>query len=299
MCFYISVMGQRLRIVYVFIARAQSGRIGLKSISGNAAGSISLDIVSSDIINDSAAFDDLPFIANRYLPSFIMFIGRAGSGKTASMTMLLKLLGKSYQANGVAKKTFSNYWIDTADYVDTSLAVKLTKEDLGYQLHDGTVALDEVHRIGDRRRSMNGLNVGLAQVETQTRKLNIDLLFTTNSPGYLDWRILDKIDYFIEPYIVDSDNILWFIHDWKGAYTGYPRQDWPPKKSDYDFVNLFSNIGWVWDSYHDTEYIYSAYDNSSDSVARNELVRLGVDVEGDPLMEYNSRVHILRGKKGK
>lgn len=117
----------------------------------------------------------------------IGFVGPRGHGKTLGMTE--RLIAKKRSRRTV----LTNYGPNCADGV---LDAQLLSE-MGEDLQDCAMGIDEIHILLDSRRSGSKRNLLLSYFILQTRKRNVSLYYTVHAIGNIDKRLRGATDYFI------------------------------------------------------------------------------------------------------
>lgn len=111
--------------------------------------------------------------------------GAMGSGKTI---LMVRYLLKDF-ANG--HKVFSNFGLIKIDYEPLNVLELMEKQDL----QDVSVGIDEITVFLDCRKSSSKMNRYISYFILQTRKRNVNLYFTTQSFSYIDYRLLDHMEF--------------------------------------------------------------------------------------------------------
>lgn len=110
------------------------------------------------------------------------FVGTLGAGKTLFMSYLAH---KVHQSRGGG--LYANYALHGAERVNTW-------DDL-FSLSDGLICLDELQVIADSRAFSKKENLQFSQWLLQTRKIGLDLFFTTQNLNQVDLRVRNVLDY--------------------------------------------------------------------------------------------------------
>ena len=177
----------------------------------------------------------------RLEPIIAMLIGRRGRGKTLGMTYLGAFQKARYKHLGLPNLIGSNYWNEFADILNPELVPWFNTEGLfDPRARRMYATVDEAGSQFANRRSLSQVNVDFMQVLTQIRKLETEMVFTTQFPQWIDMGVLYQIDLFIGMDMdmdanggVDLNMAVW---DWWGQWTGRnQRKIWPPQDSDIDW----------------------------------------------------------------
>lgn len=192
-------------------------------------------------------------------PMIVLFFGRRGDGKTLCMTTTLQIMLQSYIKNGRrfsnrhpnGFKLATNYHVQFADFNDPHIVDMVSSYD--DRMRRMVIGIDEILSYVPSRRSMARSNVDFANFLVQIRKLDIELLSTTQRPQNIDSQMLDQIDLFVAPILFNKqwvpERAQWshkktgkmilrptscrlLVWDWWGTYTGkqYAKR-WPPQVS--------------------------------------------------------------------
>lgn len=135
-------------------------------------------------------------------------IGKPGSGKTLMMTQLC------HKEKIKGRKVVSNYGYkyNDSNFVASDLINNIDIFD------DVVLACDEMHVFMDSREHASKKNKLISVLITQTRKLDVDLLFTTQRLHQVDRRLRDLTDIIIEcksrtvDYDINGEAIKIFIY---------------------------------------------------------------------------------------
>jgi hypothetical protein len=128
----------------------------------------------------------------------IGIFGYKGSGKTLMMILLLyieHLSGKRILVN-MKDLSFPSKVINPKDLIE------LSKKLMGC-----TIGIDELHTIGDSRKSGKTQNINLANFFLQSRHRGVNVIFTDQYQGQTDKRIRENTDIKIvaRNLYIDSD----------------------------------------------------------------------------------------------
>jgi len=216
----------------------------------------------------------------------IGLIGDRGSGKTISGAQIVV---RDYMARG--EPCFSNigisprfsisdesvsYWCGDKYSIDTGGIVQYNAVPLDIykflqfseEYSNGVIFLDEINiALADARRSMSYQNLGSADVGQQLRKLKSALVYTCINEAYVDIRIRDLTDFFINtrdaayvndgiPHKREGHFFHWSIYPMTdkaaaimGTYQKYTgKRDSPPP-----IPHTISGHSW-WDTFNTWEH---------------------------------------------
>jgi len=126
------------------------------------------------------------------------FIGDIGSGKTASMIreVYLKHINKGIKVISNMNLNFPHEYVT---FEDLMLMVENKTH-----LQDCILVLDELHIFMDSRTSMSKRNRVLSYFALQTRKVSVDLYYTTQYLIQVDIRIRNLTSILVECYTSTS-----------------------------------------------------------------------------------------------
>lgn len=183
--------------------------------------------------------EDIPG-ATEFDPTVSLFFGRRGDGKTLCMTFLLAAMKRRYiksrslwsRDNLDGFRLATNYQVQFAELNDPYIVDKVSSYDDG--MRRLYMALDEVLSYMPSRRSMARTNVDFTNFLVQIRKLDTELVSTTQMPQNLDSQLLQQIDCFMQPILF---NKKWL-----------PKRDlWTHKKTGEMIYRATSARILVWD----------------------------------------------------
>lgn len=211
-------------------------------------------------------------------PLIVLYFGRRGDGKTLCMTTTLNIMLRSYIKHGKrfsqrhpdGFKLATNYHVQFADFNDPHIVDMVSSYD--DRMRRMIIGIDEILSYVPSRRSMARSNVDFANFLVQIRKLDIELLSTTQRPQNIDSQMLDQIDLFIMPILFNKrwipererwthkftgkmifrpTSVRLLIWDWWGTFTGKQfSKRWPPQISgeppDYtlDYHGIHELFSW-------------------------------------------------------
>ena len=139
--------------------------------------------------------------------------GSKGSGKTLTATLY------AYEAYKKGRVVVSNIKLSFPHE-------RLNKHEIQSIMKQGNLRncfllLDEVHTITDSRRSMSKKNVDWSYFFTQSRKLGVDIMATTQRVGQVDVRYRLNTDIFVGCRKVQITPFQFVItQEWEFADTG-------------------------------------------------------------------------------
>lgn len=215
---------------------------------------------------------------NELDPLVAMSFGRRGDGKSLWMTCtLLAQLQRFYKygcrpspryPNGF--KIATNYHVLFSDFSNPMLVDMISGYD--ERLKRVTAGIDEVGSYVPSRRSSARVNVDWGNALVQIRKIDMELVSTTQYPQNIDSQMLQQIDLFVMPLLYNyrwvPERELWshkatgrmvykptslhfLVWDWWGNHTGKQWQKrWPPQLSGEppddtkDYHNVHEVFSW-------------------------------------------------------
>ncbi len=165
------------------------------------------------------------------------FIGNRGGGKSlggAYVTLVDNMLqGIPCYSNVRISAKFKVNNINISYEAKELEMVKFLRFDDAYE--DTVFFIDEINvALADARRSMTNQNIGATDVGQQLRKLRASLVYTSIHEMFVESRIRDMTDIFINTEdmaispgglaarIRPGHNFLWTIYDMNGKLTGVP-----------------------------------------------------------------------------
>ena len=216
-----------------------------------------------------------------FRPLCIMLWGRRGEGKTLGMTAIANAMRETYLSHGVryhktlrpwGRRIGSNYHIDFADFNNPMLVDMIV--DFPPWARRMLFCVDEILAFFPNRRSLARPNLNFSTFLQQIRKLETELIFTTQFPQNMDGQILQQIDLFGTPKRINKGRdlkiLLW---DWWGQFTGnFASKKWPPNPAENppDYQLTIYDIERFYGAYPTEEVVAPMWSASrEDMVARS------------------------------
>jgi hypothetical protein len=240
-----------------------------------------IDLVEPWMMNGSMKSD----------PIVIMLIGRRGRGKTQGMTWMGGFQKQAFKELGSKNQIASNYWTSYSHRLDPNLINWLNTDGMFDPAARNLYCLvDEVGSQFANRRSMAQANVDFSQVLTQIRKLNTEMVFTTQFPQWVDMMVLFQVDLFI---MMDGYNrtvegvpntIDMYVFDYWGQWTGdMRRKHWPPQMDDVDWQFTIHEAAFIKDQYRTNQIVPPAWYKKKDQVVKSMWGEEYVEAD-DPML---------------
>jgi hypothetical protein len=127
--------------------------------------------------------------------------GELGTGKTLLASILGYVFSKKYIV-------YANYHLKNTHYFDPSDLKQFLKIFLNTEKNKNYIFIfDEFYRYIDSRRSMNEKNIIYSALLFQTRKKNINMIYTAQDIYSIDVRIRQITNFYLYPMI--DNNILY------------------------------------------------------------------------------------------
>lgn len=207
----------------------------------------------------------------------IMFWARRGQGKSLSTVWLAKLLRPVLTQ--VGWKIKSNIHINFADYCDPLLGEQLNDDH--FIAWESLLCIDEVTELVPSIRATGGMNLGVASLVRQIRKLHSEIVCNTQFPTDVSRALLRQTDIYIlcRSYIPKDSAwnpvhawgafIVWYLFDVWGQWTGnaWASRYWPPPIEVADKRIIIRNLPSVWNDFDTDEQVFAQY-GSAESKAR-------------------------------
>ena len=213
----------------------------------------------------------------RFRSMILMFMGRRGQNKSATMTALAEIQQRRYAALNQGRpperqipfSVAANYRVSFADYVDPNLVRALAQ--YPEWASDLDILLDEIGTVAPSRRSMSTDNVNLSATLTQVRKRRNNISFTTQFPQTIDFQLLMQVDLFTRCYAFNNNrSTRMYIFDHWGQWTGKDyRKPWPPQPGWEDWFIDIHHVDQIWGDYDtDEEQVPVWYKNRDELLER-------------------------------
>lgn len=215
-------------------------------------------------------------------PDFLcsIFHGRRGKGKSTGATAFAKYLKDTNVRLDSNYKVYTNYRVNFANMAHPRLVDALIT--FPEWLKKCIILVDEiaVYFPSLRATSTNALNFSTFLQEI--RKLEVDLIFTTQFPTMIIGNASIQIDLFIEPWLYHPvyeprigrmvyDRLLMNCCDWWGQWTGEPvRHRWPPLHDDIIARPKLINLKSIYSQFNTKEIIPAFWHPSRDNIMQRE-----------------------------
>lgn len=229
-------------------------------------------------------------------PLITIFFGRRGDGKTLAMTVTLAMMLQAYQKHGQrfsqrhpeGFKLATNYHVQFSDFSNPMLVDMISNSE--EKLRRSVCGIDEILSYVPSRRTMAKGNLSWAGALVQIRKMDMEILSTTQKPQNIDSQMLDQIDLFILPVLYNKRwvpvreqwthrmtgrmqlkpvSVKLLIWDWWGTFTGkqYSKR-WPPQMSGEppDFILDYHYIHELFSWYSTKERVPTAWTANRDDI---------------------------------
>lgn len=131
----------------------------------------------------------------------IGIVGELGTGKTLTLTYLL--LRDKIKYN---RYIVTNYWTAFSDRIIRH------PMDIEY-VSDCSLGLDELWLWLDSRMTFSNTNRVLANILRRSRKVGVDVYFTTHNIRNIDYRLRQVVDLWVVPEYVSPDRCYYKIVD--------------------------------------------------------------------------------------
>jgi len=254
-------------------------------------------------------------------PLVTLFFGRRGDGKTLCMTVILMMMLKAYIQHGQRYskrhpdgfKLATNYHVQFADFSNPMLVDMISNSE--EMLKKSVCGIDEILSYVPSRRTMAKGNLNWANALVQIRKMDMEIVSTTQKPQNIDSQMLDQIDLFMLPILYNKRwrpvqeqwthrktgrmhlkpiSACLLIWDWWGTFTGkqYSKR-WPPQMSGEqpDFTLHLHNIDNLFSWYSTKERVPAMWGANRDDILsrewKDELDAMVGDLEPE-IIESNS-----------
>ncbi len=200
----------------------------------------------------------------------VIFWGRRRTGKTLSMVACSKILSSSLHRFGW--KIQSNIQVDFADNCDPMLGLWIN-EDMD-RANRSLLDIDELTELVPSTRAMSGISLQTMSLMIQIRKLESEVLATTQFPT----DILGKMQRQLDLYVL-CDAHIWknarfnkaaakasyvrlYVFDVGGQFSNLPPiKFFPPPMSMAIKTITLHNLDSVWGSYNTLSKVASVYAN--------------------------------------
>ena len=233
-------------------------------------------------------------------PLVVLAFGRRGDGKTLWMTTTLSIMLQQYirhkrrptRRHPDGFKIATNYHVQFSDFNNPMVVDMISSYD--QRMRRLCAGIDEILSYVPSRRSSARVNVDWANALVQIRKLDMEIVSTTQFPQNLDSQMLQQIDLFVVPILYNRQWIpqreLWthkmtgkmeykptsirfMVWDWWGHFTGKQwSKRWPPQMSGEppDDVKDYHNVHELFSWFSTKEQIPSIWHRNREDVIIRE-----------------------------
>lgn len=223
------------------------------------------------------------------------FIGRRGSGKTASMVHMADLINR-YGNHG--RPILSNIEVSFADFchpaihkvIQNSLKPDRYGNTPPSKWRGGLVLIDEIADLIPSIRPNSKTMIEFTNIFRSIRKNQMDIMMTCQFPQEIVGVGLRQVDFFIAPKLKRFETIptpgggvlrnhlavqlKWF--NWSGHITGHPRHgekfSWVYSRPD--MVEWRPHISGVFNKYETDEIVYSPYTDVGKQALEDSVIML-------------------------
>ena len=204
----------------------------------------------------------------------VIFWGRKGKGKTLSMVGISKLLAPGFKRAGW--RVQANIPLDFSDIgVRTNchpLLGLFISQDMP-RAERSLIDFDELTEIVPSRAAMSKANRSSLSVMVQIRKLQCEVMTTTQFPTSIDKQMLQQLDLYVLCDAFIPKDVRWnkssarnafvklYVFDLWGQFTGnfLPSRYFPPPLWMAMKVLYLRNLPAVWNSYNTRQLVVSAH----------------------------------------
>ncbi|MFW6129917.1 MAG: ATP-binding protein [Atribacterota bacterium] len=172
-------------------------------------------------------------------PRIMGVVGSMGAGKTLFMSFL------AYQYR-MTHYIMANYDLKCRHEDLTPDKVKNMMARANKLKGSKLVLLDEVHIFNDSRSSMSKQNMVFSYFITQTRKNDIQMMYTTQHFNQVDKRLRDNTDVITFPVYNEKADIL-TVHFYNRHFLN--------GNLNYQFSKRFKNVKFIFDEYSTEQLI--------------------------------------------
>ena len=173
-------------------------------------------------------------------PRIMAIVGAMGAGKTLLASAMALRLKPFYTIIANYDLRIREYDILPENVSDLMFTAEKVK---GKKL----MVIDEFHIFSDSRLSGSHQNVLMSYFVTQTRKQDIQLIYTTQQFGQVDIRIRDNTDVMAIPdydSATDTMNVVYMVKDWfSGQFKTSHMKQYKNLKPVFDIYSTKQLIG--------------------------------------------------------
>ena len=160
--------------------------------------------------------------------------------------------GKTLFASAIAER-LKNYYTIMANYDLKCRDFDITPENVASLMFETRtiegkklVIIDEFHIFSDSRLSSSNHNILMSYFITQTRKQNIQLLYTTQQFGQVDIRVRDNTDVLALPAYNAINDIMTVV---------FLKRDWLSSQFIFSHIKTYTNLRPVFTRYSTEQLI--------------------------------------------
>ena len=234
-----------------------------------------------------------------------IFWGRRGKGKTLTMVGISKLLAPGFKRAGWQVQ--ANIPLDFSDIgVRTNchpLLGLFIAQDMP-RAERSLIDFDELTEIVPSRAAMTKANRSSLSVMVQIRKLQCEVMTTTQFPTSIDKQMLQQLDLYVLCDAFIPKDVRWnpssarnayvklYVFDLWGQFTGDVRASryFPPPLWMAMKVLYLRNLPAVWNSYNTRQLVVSAH--ASDEV-KNRLISRSWDLNEMERVEEEAAARVM------
>ncbi len=154
--------------------------------------------------------------------------------------------GKTLFASAIAER-LKNYYTIMANYDLKCRDLDITPENVASLMFETRtiegkklLIIDEFHIFSDSRLSSTNHNILMSYFITQTRKQNIQLIYTTQQFGQVDIRVRDNTDVLALPAYNAINDIMTVI---------FLKRDWLTSQFIFSHIKTYTNLRPVFSRY--------------------------------------------------
>ncbi len=154
--------------------------------------------------------------------------------------------GKTLYASAIAERLKYHYTI-MANYDLKCRDMDITPENIASLMFETRtiegkklLIIDEFHIFSDSRLSSSNHNILMSYFITQTRKQNVQLIYTTQQLGQVDIRVRDNTDVLALPVYDVKTDIMTVI---------FLKRDWLTSQFKFSHLKKYTNLSPVFERY--------------------------------------------------
>lgn len=160
--------------------------------------------------------------------------------------------GKTLFASAIAERLKNHYTI-MANYDLKCRDMDITPENVASLMFETRaiegkklVIIDEFHIFSDSRLSSSNHNILMSYFITQTRKQNVQLIYTTQQFGQVDIRVRDNTDVLALPAYNAINDIMTVV---------FLKRDWLSSQFKFSHIKTYTNLRPVFARYSTEQLI--------------------------------------------